>query len=239
MRRPPGDHPPTSQRRVFDLGRGAPARPLSGRPRLSARSPNGGAARGSCRRRGRQVRAHRALEHAKRACPTAPTGITVKSGQITCQTEADRSLANNRAARARTAWIKRAQSTGTVDLKMYAHDVRLRRSDLIREVLNWYDKYLARVNSRAYSAPLSAPPPLRQRQISAIARNYCLPPAQPSPQVLRSGQRGEQSLPDHCRGQKASGFRLGHSAHNSFTVRLIGRKRNDGSSARKTGRLVA
>jgi hypothetical protein len=26
------------------------------------------------------------------------------------------------------------------------HDVRLRRADLIREVLAWYDKYLGRVN---------------------------------------------------------------------------------------------
>lgn len=30
-----------------------------------------------------------------RTFPTAPTGFTLKSGQITCQTQADRSLVNN------------------------------------------------------------------------------------------------------------------------------------------------
>ena len=44
-----------------------------------------------------KTRAHRCLENAQNAFPTAPTGVTLaKSGQITCQTEADRSLVNNR-----------------------------------------------------------------------------------------------------------------------------------------------
>ena len=40
-------------------------------------------------------RAHRSLENAQNAFSTAPTGLKNKSGQITCQTGADRSLVNN------------------------------------------------------------------------------------------------------------------------------------------------
>jgi hypothetical protein len=35
------------------------------------------------------------LENAQNAFPTAPTALALKSGQVTCQTEADRSLVNN------------------------------------------------------------------------------------------------------------------------------------------------
>jgi hypothetical protein len=102
VRRPAGDRPPPHGR-ILDLVRGAPLGLVSGRPRAPARSPNGGAACGSCRCGGRQERAHRTLENAKRAFPTAPTVLPVKSGQITCQTKADRSLVNNRLPSLRSA----------------------------------------------------------------------------------------------------------------------------------------
>ena len=95
VRGPARHDPPASRRASTPSGRGAAARPLSGRARPAPRSPHGRAARGSCRGRGRQERAHRPLENAQSAFPTAPTGLTLKSGQITCQTEADSSLVNN------------------------------------------------------------------------------------------------------------------------------------------------
>ena len=52
-------------------------------------------ASGSCRCRGRQERVHRTLENATSAFFTATTGVYLTTGQITCQTKADRSHVNN------------------------------------------------------------------------------------------------------------------------------------------------
>lgn len=64
-----------------------------------SRSAPGDPAHGSCRARGRQDRAHRPLEHAQTACPTAPTRpylikrsdhVSNESRQITCQQQCSR-----------------------------------------------------------------------------------------------------------------------------------------------------
>ena len=73
---PARDDSPTSGRRVLHLVGRTAAGSVSGSSRAPARPSDGGAARGSCRSRGRQERAHRSLENAQNAFSTAPTGLS-------------------------------------------------------------------------------------------------------------------------------------------------------------------